>query len=271
MALVVWMSGCREAADEDVSSSGSEGAELGACEGLFGRPGPATGLDDSRCSTVCPCEGGSWEAPVYDEAAIEAMARRVLLDPPAIIEHDPYEDPQDSLERPDEVCAVVPDTDDPIAYRLRTYDAPSLAAAEGGVVTHHGACGACSSLHDLAVYIRNDDLTAPVRACGILGLSEGDEANMQCLLDLGFTPPCASIWFHNTAHTRAVCFSECIAALDDPYNLDDGSLNPCLQCDEDQSGPIFKAVAGRTRRNSGLPSAICRPCDTVRRLVHVYP
>jgi hypothetical protein len=44
-----------------------------------------------------------------------------------------------------------------------------------------------------------------------------------------------------------------------------------LQCDEDRSGAVFKAIAGRTRRNSGLPSAICRPCSTVTPLVHVYP
>uniref|UniRef100_A0A7S4B0U0 Uncharacterized protein n=1 Tax=Chrysotila carterae TaxID=13221 RepID=A0A7S4B0U0_CHRCT len=38
-----------------------------------------------------------------------------------------------------------------------------------------------------------------------------------------------------------------------------GRLNPCLQCDECRSGPIFQKVAGRTRRNSGIASAISRP------------
>jgi len=37
------------------------------------------------------------------------------------------------------------------------------------------------------------------------------------------------------------------------------------------SGPVFKAVAGRTRRNSGLASALCRPCESVYPLEHVYP
>lgn len=45
---------------------------------------------------------------------------------------------------------------------------------------------------------------------------------------------------------------------------------PCIQCDEDRSGPVFKIVAGRTRRNSGLPNAICRPCSEVQPLVHDY-
>ena len=36
-------------------------------------------------------------------------------------------------------------------------------------------------------------------------------------------------------------------------------LNAALQCDECRSGPLFKKIAGRTRCNSGLPSAIPRP------------
>ena len=44
--------------------------------------------------------------------------------------------------------------------------------------------------------------------------------------------------------------------------------NPCLQCDECRSGPIFQKVAGRTRRGSGIQSAIERP--GVLPLVHDY-
>ena len=40
-------------------------------------------------------------------------------------------------------------------------------------------------------------------------------------------------------------------------------LNDCLQCDEDKSGPIFQHFAGRTRRRSGLLSAIVRPCKSL--------
>ena len=42
------------------------------------------------------------------------------------------------------------------------------------------------------------------------------------------------------------------------------ALNDCLQCDEDEAGPVFKAVAGRTRRRSGLESAIARPCSKAK-------
>jgi len=45
-------------------------------------------------------------------------------------------------------------------------------------------------------------------------------------------------------------------------------LNPCLQCDECRSGPIFQKIAGRTRRASGIISAIERP--GVVEIVHNY-
>lgn len=46
-------------------------------------------------------------------------------------------------------------------------------------------------------------------------------ARLRCLEDLG--------WIEGEAPTRK-----------------DGRLNACLQCDEDRSGPVFKATAGRT-------------------------
>ena len=39
---------------------------------------------------------------------------------------------------------------------------------------------------------------------------------------------------------------------------------------EDRSGPVFKAVAGRTRRNSGIQSSIPRPSEQVAHVVHDY-
>ena len=133
-----------------------------------------------------------------------------------------------------------------------------------------GVCGLCSSLEDLAVYLEQPDLTDPVRACGLMFPRGPAEDHLACLRALGFTEPCAQIWYFNTVHTRERCLAPCVAALDEPYHLPDGSLNECILCDEVQSGPVFKAVAGRTRRNSGVASALCRPCREVRPLVHRY-
>lgn len=56
--------------------------------------------------------------------------------------------------------------------------------------------------------------------------------------------------------------------LEDPYHLPDGSLNACLVCDEENSGNVFKSIGGRTRRNTGLPNALCRSCEEVRPITH---
>jgi hypothetical protein len=150
-----------------------------------------------------------------------------------------------------------------------TFPSTAAALAAGARVTHYGHCGVCSTLANLAVYMRNQDLTAPVRACAF-ATSDGGDGDLVCLMQLGFDLPCAQIWAFNTANTRNQCLQTCLAAVGEPYNEADGSLNACLQCDEDKSGPVFKAVAGRTRRNSGLPNAICRPCSEVQPLVHAY-
>lgn len=126
----------------------------------------------------------------------------------------------------------------------------------------------CSPLTDLAVYIRQPDLTDPVRQCALSG---DQQATVDCLRDLGFDLPCAQIWYWNTLNTRQNCLDACMANFNAPYHHPDGTLNACLQCDEDKSGEVFKAVAGRTRRNTGVPSSMCRPCAEVLPLVHVYP
>jgi hypothetical protein len=48
----------------------------------------------------------------------------------------------------------------------------------------------------------------------------------------------------------------------------DCPMNDCLQCDEDNSGPMFAKYAGRTRRNTGLESCITRPCELNKPVVH---
>src|SRR3989338_3243546 len=90
---------------------------------------------------------------------------------------------------------------------------------------------------------------------------------MDCLLDIGFSYGCAQIWMYDAIHTRQHCWEPCIKDWVEggPNNVPPNSttLNPCLQCDEDISGPVFKVVAGRTRRDSGLHSSINRPPSSI--------
>lgn len=65
----------------------------------------------------------------------------------------------------------------------------------------------------------------------------------------------------NTINGRPACSD--VQWQNGPYRI-----NPCLQCDECRSGPIFQKLAGRTRRYSGIESAIGRP--GVPDLAHEY-
>ena len=250
----------------------------GFCEGdmLFGRPSSNTGLDETQCAPSCPtCDGGPFAPAGFDETTLAALRAWTLLDPPEAIQEDPYATPDAWLQArgAETLCAVQVADHAARTYRLETYDTAAAAAASGAIVTHEGACGLCSDLGSLAVYAGVGDLTAPVRACGLQGMlggRDGPARNLACLREIGFNEACASIWYWNTVHTRGACQEVCLRLLNAPYHSEDGSLNPCLQCDEDRSGPIFKAVAGRTRRNSGLATALCRPCHEVRPLLHRY-
>ncbi len=103
-------------------------------------------------------------------------------------------------------------------------------------------------------------------AAGILLASSCKSSDAGDAGDAGSAPAsCRTMLFGRPAARTGLGEAEC-----QPYQLPDGALNPCLQCDEDRSGPVFKAVAGRTRRNTGIASALCRPCDEVSPLVHRY-
>lgn len=245
--------------DEDAPPAPPLPPEDVTCTGLFGVPVEQTGLDEDACGPACVCSDGVRRALEWDADRIQTLLDRTLLDPPLALATNPYAEAERWVEDPTAACAVHLEADG-VSYRLETWPGRADALLAGGMVTHDGACGACSSLQDLAVYVTIPNLTAPVRECGMEMIRRGEEAGRQCIADLGFTDACTSVWTWNTLHTRQRCASECLTRLNAPFNEPDGSLNPCLQCDEDLSGPVFKATSGRTRRNSGLPTAICRPC-----------
>jgi len=112
-------------------------------------------------------------------------------------------------------------------------------------------------------------LTVPVRRCGLTASFK--YLDVACLEALGFTNQCAMAWYYNSLHTAQNCFWPCIEAWikNTPFVVD-GKLNKCLECDETKSGPIFKLTAGRTRRDSGILSAIPRPDEQVFPMQHLY-
>jgi len=209
-------------------------------------------------------------APAQLGALLAALRAAVPLDARGL-DGDPYRawrGRTPPAAPPGAVCGVRFEADG-VHYRLATFPDAAAARAEGFATTHVGTCGTCSTMQDLAVYLARPDLTAPVRRCGIK-LSEASE--LSCLEALGFSPACARTWYYNAVNTRQECFTTCVWAWarGSPSSEADGRLNACLQCDEDRSGPVFKATAGRTRRNSGIRSSIPRPEEQIVDLVHDY-
>ncbi len=221
--------------------------------------------------TTAPQQTSATQA--HDEATLKRYENSLPANP-VVWPGDPYEyyaDKPDRLEIPrEQVCALKFTDSAKTQYRLQTYSDASSARAGGAYVTHQGPCGTCSTLQDLAVYLRKPDLTTPVRRCGIL--SAFKPLAMRCLQDIGFSEACAQTWYYNARNTARQCFTTCTWSWikGEPANQPDGSLNACLACDETKSGLVFKRVAGRTRRNSGIVSSIGRVSGEMSPLVHDY-
>jgi hypothetical protein len=182
----------------------------------------------------------------------------------------------DSEQRDAGVCAIRFADVRRFEYTLRDFDSTAAAASSGYQVTHQGRCGSCSTLADLAVYLATPDLTTPARACA---RKLGAGRIKQCYVErIGFSEYCAESWTYNSRNTRSNCLGACIAEYGllnlvlgryPSANTDEsGRLNACLLCDEQNSGPGFKYSAGRTRRNSGIESAILRPDSEIFHLDH---
>lgn len=272
-----------------------EALEAGA-HTLFGRPPEDGPISKECCMPTCVYyeNGGAktWTAPIYTNEDLQALyADWELVEPwPVFDSHDlappPRLDP--SI---DWVCAVLPrpefDTDGrgPMPYELVNFPSGEAAREAGAMVTHRGQCGACSSLRNLAIYIAIPNLTEPIRACALTGLVDRDLSRLACIASLGFDLPCAQAWDFNTRNTQDKCLGACgkpgerKSPSNQPFECSpfklvpaDGKLvNRCLACDEEVSLELFRELAGRSRRGSGLPSPICRLCDGVYPVEHYYP
>ena len=270
-AAAIFSTGCGVRHGPPEGSPGHVSKANQACASLFCSPEEQL-ESDGKCGPSCMCGRYVFSEPGYDAHDAYALLSWRLLDPAEVLPADPFGEA--SLEQDDApaYCAAIPVDSSPSGrtYRLETFPTERAARAAGGQVTHRGRCGACSSLQDLAVYIQQKDLNRAGRLCGMRGLF-GDKTQLSCLRSLGFTEACAQIWSFNIDNTRDKCMGTCTATLPTRHKLPDGSLNACLACDEANSGPTFKAVAGRTRRRSGLSSAIARPCLDAEGQPAVYP
>jgi hypothetical protein len=235
---------------------------------MFGRLVTQSGLTDAQCRPSCGCGAAGFTPTEFTTERLERLRQWTLLDPPPDLSTDPFSLP--APERVEGVCAVKVVDEGAKTYRLQTFATADDATAAGAKVTHADPCGACSTLADLAVFGKEPDLGRRVQDCGVKTVTAGLEPNVSCLQELGFTPACARAWAYSTRFTRVKCLGTCFTLLDAAYHLADGGVNDCLACDERESGTIFRAVAGRTRKNTAVPSAVCQPCEKVPRITHEW-
>lgn len=268
---LVLSAGCKWRHGPPEGSPGHVSAANQACATLFCSPEEQADTR-GKCAPSCMCGDYMFSEPSYDEHDVYALRGWRLVNPAELLPDDPFNEASAEPDETEAYCAAIPVDTGPQArtYRLGTFRTERAAVAAGGQVTHRGSCGACSSFQDLAAYIENKDLNRAGRLCGLKG-TFGDKPQLSCLTNLGFTEACAQIWSFNIDNTRSKCMGTCTKTLPTKHKLPDGSLNACLACDEANSGPTFKAVAGRTRRRSGLSSAIARPCLDAQGEPAVYP
>lgn len=273
------------------------------------QPNPLAACGDCHCvvgsgmGASCPTEKPK-TATNYTVATIETLKRQRPLNP-FNLTCDPYDNNNCALEPPQDdtidlgdsaVCGLIysfpmsqigeifnagtyknaanelcPDA--PNEYLMVSYNNKEAALADGAVITHLGACGACSTTQDLAVYLTTPDLHTASKQCVKRGILNQDEGH-QCLVDLGFTDACASIWRASGENTGQRCTLPCAAAEIQNYANNgpapECNLNGCLECDEKFSGPTFERFAGRTRMRSGILSTIARPCEDIVFIDHDY-
>lgn len=195
------------------------------------------------------------------------------------LECNPYYDanctttpPQIMLDSEEAVCAYeYTDKDTCSEYKMTTFKDRKSALEADARITHTGSCGLCSTAQDLALYL-TEDFTQAGKICATKGVFN-EEAGLNCYIELGMTPDCAKIWNYDGLYDSKQCGKICMGDITSPNNgpAPECALSSCLECDEEEAGPIFSAYGGRTRRRSGLLSEIVRNCDSIARIVDHTP
>lgn len=152
-----------------------------------------------------------------------------------------------------------------------SYKSRHEALEKGVGVMHASACGACSNAHDVGLY-RNTrmTLTRSATGCAVVYRLFGKAMATKCMqVVVPFTRPCQTCWVDNIQCTNEKCSHACkfhvlrslLTGRKIAQPLDDGSLNPCLACDEQECGPAFRKCAGANRRRCSISTDIPRFAD----------
>lgn len=135
------------------------------------------------------------------------------------------------------------------------------------VIAHCGACGQCSTPHDIAIYDKTrNTLFKDSIVCAHRGLFGGSRAASRCMGErVGLSSGCNDCWVENIMCDLRKCIFSCFyhSLFSGGGRVHDGSaqpqaLNICTQCDESRCGPAFLQCAGANRRRTAIESDIRR-------------
>ena len=151
---------------------------------------------------------------------------------------------------------------------LVTFPTKQDAIDAGYQVAHCGACGQCSNVEDIKIYVDTRETIAKTsKKCGVNVVLGSYEDVVDCLEDgIGFSRECTECWADNMVSTARHCLFTCMTVLFTGFMArnnvegagDRGWLNQCLFCDEKLSGPAFVTCSGVARRRLGIKSEIER-------------
>jgi hypothetical protein len=116
-----------------------------------------------------------------------------------------------------------------------TYQSHSEASSDNALIAHCGACGQCSTIHDMnVVKSTTKTLTKDSTRCATIGLLTGNQKLVsRCMESLvGFTSSCQKCWVDNIACSLSSCKFSCMKSLfilKEAANSDGRQLNPCLE------------------------------------------
>ncbi len=120
-------------------------------------------------------------------------------------------------------------------HAFTTYQNHSEASADNALIAHCGACGQCSTIHDMnVVKSTTKTLTKDSTRCATIGLLTGNQKWVsRCMESLvGFTSSCQKCWVDNIACSLSSCKFSCMKSLfilKEAANSDGKQLNPCLE------------------------------------------
>lgn len=221
--------------------------------------------DPFNPKTILPVEQAVIPDPINGQTAYTKLkGNRVSFNHQPVIYNWYYLKPRE--EREAEVCGIKFVDNDQKKYRMQTFASREMAESEGYLVTHQFHCGACSSLYDLGIYLEKRNMVENGRKCAKKLIAKRSKS---CHIKrIGLSEVCAEAWAYNAIATRKNCMRTCIKEyglinmllnrFPDVYVNEDGSLKPCILCDELKSGGGYRYSSGRTRRSSGIKSAIDR-------------